>query len=48
MLGLSPFCADFKKFPDKTDKNSQAEDFSTFKLSAVTCGVFFQTASEQK
>lgn len=34
-----PSCADFKKFPDKTDKNSRAEDFNAFKLSAAACGV---------
>ena len=48
MHKLSPFCADFKKLLDKTDKNSRAEDFSVSKLSAAACGVFIQTASEQK
>ena len=48
MLKLSPFCADFKKLLDKTNKNSRAGDFSVFKLSVVACGVFIQTASEQK
>ena len=48
MHKLPPFCADFKKCPDKTDKNSQAKDFSAFKLSPIVCEVFYQTAPEQK